>query len=175
LSTSVTQHWLESIPIRMQATLLLSLRGPDTHNAPNIKHIQRWMRGLAYRPGNLGNVLEFMAGEPDLPELVEKSPLAKELEFCSIHFFSHLMHGLEVIGYRYPDPRIANRALKLATSMADLLHLPFESKAVFEERLKTLEWPGGEAPQDFQQAKQILDSTMTPEHAKKLYPALKEI
>jgi|GEM_PF-4391672 len=94
--TSVLQNWLMEVPIRMQSTLILGLRGPDTHSAPSVKAVCRWLRGLAFKPGNPDNVAEFMKAE--LPErIIEKGPTAKELEFCSQHFYSHLMHALEVI------------------------------------------------------------------------------
>lgn len=150
---SVLQPWLEEIPLRMQSTLLLSLRGPDTHASPNIKKITRWMRGLAFKPGNPSNVLEFMGDLP--PRIMEKGPTAKELEFCSQHFYSHLMHGLEVIGYNHPDYDIAGHALLLFIDMCNLMHLPPERGDVFRERLKEIEWPEGQ-PNTFEEAKAML-------------------
>lgn len=96
INTSVLQDWLVEIPIRMQSTLILGLRGPDTHAAPNIKVIVRWMRGLAFKPGNPDNVAEFMhAGLP--PEIEEKGPTAKEIEFCTQHCLTHIIQSLKVI------------------------------------------------------------------------------
>lgn len=148
---SVLQPWLEEIPIRMQSTLLLSLRGPDTHRASEIKKVQRWMRGLAFKPGNPANVTEFMTDIADVPMLNEKNALARELEFCTQHFYSHLMHGLEVIGYRHPNRVVANVAYKLYLSMANLMHLEDETSKDFELRLKQIEWPGGQ-PNTFEEA-----------------------
>lgn len=148
---TVLQPWLEEIPIRMQSTLLLSLRGPDTHRAPEIKKVQRWMRGLTFKPGNPANVTEFMTSTADLPKLEEKGPLARELEFCTQHFYSHLMHGLEVIAYRYPDGGIRAEAWGLFNGMCDLFHLKRESWENFEARLEQIEWPGGQ-PDTFEQA-----------------------
>jgi hypothetical protein len=68
------------------------------------------MRSLAYRPGNPANVKEFMTDINDVPVLQEKNALARELEFCTQHFYSHLMHGLEVIGYRHPNEVVAAKA-----------------------------------------------------------------
>src|SRR5687767_7064785 len=98
---SVLQPWLEHAPIRMQSTLLLGLRGPDTHRAPGIKAITRWLRGLAFKPGNPSNVDEFMGSVP--PRIVEKDAVAKELEFCTQHYYSHLMHALQVVGHCHPS------------------------------------------------------------------------
>lgn len=153
---SVLQLWLGEIPIRMQSTLLLGLRGPDTHACPNIKKITRWLRSLAFIPGNPANVTEFMGLMPG--RVIEKGPTAKELEFCSQHFYSHLMHALEVIGYRHPDPKIAFRALQLFHDLCALMHLPIEDRQTFEVRLKQIEWPGGVQPLTFEQAIYILDT-----------------
>lgn len=151
---TVTQNWLEKIPIRMQSTLLLSLRGPDTHACLEIKKIQRWMRGLTFRPGNPHNVREFMHSEPN--GIAEKSPVAKELEFCSQHFYSHLMHGLEVLAYRHPNSDVKIVAVGLFIQLCSLLHLPIESDEAFEERLKYLDWPGGIQPENFEEAMELL-------------------
>jgi len=145
---SVLQPWVEEIPMRMQSTLLLGLRGPDTHVCPGVKKIQRWMRGLVFRPGNPDNVKEFMSDAPD-PEILEKSPLAKELEFCSQHFYSHLMHALEVIAYRYHNAPEAFIAFGLYKSMCFLMHLHYEGRWGFEARLREMKWPGGKIPVDY--------------------------
>lgn len=148
---TVLQTWLEALPIRMQSTLLLSLRGPDTHRAPEIKKVQRWMRGLTFKPGNPANVAEFMTDIGNVPTLQEKNDLARELEFCTQHFYSHLMHGLEVIGYRHPNRVIANAAYKLYLSMANLMHLEDETSQDFELRLRQITWPEGQ-PDTFEEA-----------------------
>lgn len=154
---SVLQPWLEKIPLRMQSTLILGLRGPDTHVCPNVKKIQRWLRGLAFVPGNPDNCKEFMTHIDDLPEMKEKGPLAKELEFCTQHFYSHLMHALEVVAYKGPDGHTALKAFELYHGMCDAYHLPVEQRMNFEERLKEREWPGGKQPTTFIDAVSMLD------------------
>lgn len=154
---SVLQPWLEKIPIRMQSTLVLGLRGPDTHVAPHVKTIGRWLRGLAFKPGNPDNVKEFMRLEP--PErIVEKGPTAKELEFCTQHYYSHLMHACEVVGYRHPDADVRNHAWLLFRDMAACMHLPIESRESFEDRLCDREWPSGIQPNDAVEALRALDT-----------------
>ena len=156
---TVLQPWLEQIPIRMQSTLILGLRGPDTHAAPNVKAIGRWLRGLAFKPGNPDNVAEFM--KADLPErIVEKGPAAKELEFCSQHYYSHLMHALEVVAMCHPDERAARHAGGLYMDMCDLMHLPMESMGGFWQRLGPREWPGDGQPNDAAEAIQLLSEAL---------------
>lgn len=148
---SVLQSWLEQIPIRMQSTLILGLRGPDTHRAPEVKKIGRWLRGVSFRPGNPDNALEFIRDEaPD--RIHEKGPAARELEFCSQHYFLHLMHALEVVGYCHPCIDVAQRAHALFCDMCALMHLPAETLEEFERRLGTREWPCGGQPNDVHEA-----------------------
>lgn len=155
---SVLQTWVEGMPIRMQSTLLLGLRGPDSPTPmPHVKAIGRWLRGLTFKPGNPDNVREFM--EAKLPErIVEKGPTAKELEFCSQHYYSHLMHALEVVGYMYPysEGKIGLHALGLYRDMCRLMHLPMENLDDFEQRLCTRDWPGGRQPDTVHDALQLL-------------------
>lgn len=150
--TSVLQNWLENIPIRMQSTLLLSLRGPDTHQCVEIKRVQRWMRGLVFKPGNPANAREFMASIDDVPILYERGPFAKELEFCSKHFYGHFLHGIEVLAYKHPDIVVRDKAYQLFFGMCDYLHLPVESVESFNIRLCTIEWDGGQ-PDSFENIK----------------------
>lgn len=154
-NTSVLQDWLVVLPIRMQSTLILGLRGPDAHACPNVKSIQRWLRGLAFKPGNPDNVREFMHDNP--PRIFEKGPAAKELEFCTQHFYSHLMHALEVVAYKHPNPTTSRKAHDLFVSMCSLFHLAVECLSDFENRLCAREWPGGKQPGNFSEALEALD------------------
>lgn len=156
--SSVLQPWLEDIPIRMQSTLVLSLRGPDGQRSPEIKKVQRWMRGLAFRPGNPDNVHEFMTAIENVPWLKEKNSLARELEFCPQHFYSHLMHGLEVIGYSHPDNRVRRKACQIFFGMCTLMHLTPEEPNAFWERLGHRTWPGGREPIDYDEARRFLEA-----------------
>lgn len=148
---SVTQSWMEDVPLRMQSVLLLGLRGPDTHGAPNIKQIVRWLRGLAFRPGNPENVVEFTRAEPPT-RILEKTEIAKELEFCSQHYYSHLMHALEVIGYCHPTRDTRAIGFTLYHDMCFIQHLPVEGKEDFVKRLGHMPWPGLVVPETGEEA-----------------------
>lgn len=147
----VVQDWLSNIPLRMQSVLLLGLRGPDTHKATEVKKFSRWLRGLVFVPGNPDNVAEFMRVE-NPPLIVEKSDVAKELEFCTQHYYSHLMHALEVVAYCHPDPKIKNVAFIRFEQMCLLLHLPVESSKDFHNRLGMRAWPGIKQPRTAEEA-----------------------
>jgi hypothetical protein len=148
--TSVLQPWVEEIPIRMQSTLLLGLRGPDTHIAPHLKTITRWLRGVTFKPGNPANVKEFMTSEPE--EIVDRGILQKELDFCTYHYWSHLLHALEVVAYRHPSTLVSRIAFDRFQAMCNLTHVPVESPDSFEHRLYEVAWPGGKQPDTFEEA-----------------------
>jgi len=153
-NTSVLQDWLVEIPIRMQSTLILGLRGNDTYSAPNVKKMARWLRGLAFKPGNPENAREFMGEAPE--RIVDRGPTAKEFDFVTQHYFSHLLHAMEVVAYRHPDLNIAAHAFQLFSDMCCRLHLPVEEAEDFEMRLGTIEWPGGQ-PDTFEEAVERLN------------------
>lgn len=155
---SVLQNWVVALPLRMQSTLILGLRGPDTHACPNIKTITRWLRGLTFKPGNPHNVQEFMGTKPE--RIIEKGPTAKELEFCTQHFYSHLMHALEVVGYEYRayDSASAYLAFCLYCDMVYLMHLSAETSEDFKQRLRTMDWPEGKQPDNFDEAVALLNA-----------------
>ena len=151
---TVLQTWVENLPIRMQSTLVLGLRGPDTHNVPHLKSIIRWMRGVTFKPGNPANISEFMHHDP--ATLEEKGPAAKELEFCTFHCFTHILQSLKVIAWRHPHGHTAHMAYCRMVQMCDLLHLPIESNDSFNERLKQIDWPG--QPDTLEDALHILEN-----------------
>lgn len=152
---SVLQSWVEKLPIRMQSTLVLGLRGPDTAICPNVKIYTRWLRGLTFRPGNPDNVLQFMYAELP-PRIVEKNPTARELEFCTQHFLSHLMHSLQIVGYGHPHIAMSGRAWALYDDLCKMFHLPVEPIEELGLRLRQIDWPG--QPDNLQEAIEILRS-----------------
>ncbi len=93
----------------------------------------------------------------DPPAILEKTDVARELEFMSVHYYSHLMHGLEVVGYCHPDDKIRITAHARYVEMCHLMHLPVETSDDFHERLKMLEFPGGVQPKDGFEAYAIMN------------------
>jgi hypothetical protein len=153
---SVLQNWLVGLPLRMQSTLVLGLRGPDGDTCPYIKEWTRWLRGVTFKPGNPDNVRQFM--HMDLPVLmVEKGPLAYELYRAPQHYYSHLMHSIQVVAMRHPDPNIADHARQMYVAMAEAMHLSAETHDDFEARLGHRAWPGGVQPDTGAEALTLLE------------------
>ncbi len=127
----VLLDWVQRLSWRQQRTLLSGLRGPDTHHAPKLKIVVRWLRTVTQN--NADWTTDYMRQEV-LPSFKE---VEKELEFTSVHYFAHLSKALEIIGYKHPDPDIAGYAFDLYTLMSEeLLHLHIETEAELDTRLK---------------------------------------
>lgn len=154
-NNSVLQDWLVELPIRMQSTLILGLRGPDGLSTKYIKQWTRWLRGHAFKPGNPNNVKQFMLVELP-PKLLDKSPLAYELYMVPQHYYSHLMHSVQVIAFKHPKEDIQTIANDMYRSMVSTLHLFPESHASFETRLGTMKWPGNVQPDTAEEALNLL-------------------
>jgi hypothetical protein len=63
---------------------------------------------------------------------------ASELGHLSLHWYSHLMHGFEVIGYRHSDMNVDGiryKALDIYRQMVESLHLRMEDKERMIKRL----------------------------------------
>lgn len=95
--------------------------------------------------------------------ILEKGAIARELEFCTQHYYSHLMHALEVVAYRHTNAATASHAHDLFFDMCALFHLPRESRGDFGYRLRQIEWDGGD-PADFKEAMAAVPSSTPATH-----------
>ena len=115
---------------KQQSTLFSALRGPDNLRCENVKKVTRWLRGLMQN--NADNSDDYMR-DVGLPEIEEVN---KELEFTSVHYFCHLMHVLEIVGYKHPDIEIRKQASNYYFGIVRALHLNPETENELEKRLK---------------------------------------
>jgi len=60
---------------------------------------------------------------------------ASEFGHLPQHWYSHAMHGVEVIGYRHPDGEVRSMAFRLYTDMVTNMHLHIESEEEMIYRL----------------------------------------
>jgi hypothetical protein len=123
--------WIEDSCSHMEAgTLVTGLRGPDQAAAPNTKKLVRWIRATTLINGNTEN--DFMQLPDTLPTAEEIQP---ELEYLSVHYFAHLIHALEIIGYKHPDDDTGDIAFDYYCRLVVGLHLTPESESVMTRRL----------------------------------------
>lgn len=129
MSQSVLKDWVVELPLMMQGTIITSIRGNDLAHAPKLKPVTRWLRSLILNNGNPEN--DFM----DVPKLPAVEEFEDELEYLTIHYFAHLLHTLEIVGYRHPEDKVAEIALNYYARLVDWLHLEPEAQADLESRL----------------------------------------
>lgn len=138
---SVLQDWVMELPLREQGTLLTAVRGCDDEP-------KNWIaRGVAESPGR--RITAFIRWcfmnpadprEVDIPGAFFQSqpPVPfKPSGFGHLpqHWYSHIMHALEVCGYRHPDLGVRSTCLGLYTSMVHNMHLQTEPYSVYVDRL----------------------------------------
>lgn len=139
---SVLQDWVMELPLREQGTLLTAVRGCDSE--PKIWSSQ----GVAYSPGRrLTAWIRYCFMNPADPREVDyaegsffqsKPPIPfKPSEFGHLpqHWYSHVMHALEIIAYRHKNVLTANCAFGLYHAMARNLHLHIEHRDDMIQRL----------------------------------------
>lgn len=139
---SVLQDWVMELPLREQGTLLTAVRGCDVE-------AKQWSsRGVAYSPGRrLTAFIRWCFMNPADPREVDYEEGAffmstppdpfKPSEFghLPLHWYTHAMHSLEVIGNRHPNQEVWQTALGLYITMAHTLHLNVELKSEMVDRL----------------------------------------
>jgi|SRR5580765_2625442 len=139
---SVLQDWVMTLPLRFQDTLLTAVRGCDDEP-------KRWNeRGVAYSPGRrITAFIRFCFMNPADPREVDKEEGAffmsvppcpfKPSEFGHLpqHWYSHVMHALEVIGYHHPVDQVKDFAYECYILMVHNIHLNPETKSQQWDRL----------------------------------------
>jgi hypothetical protein len=127
----VLQTWTSSLSWKMQTVLIQGLRAPDSHYCPEVKKVSRWLRSKVLN--NADSKHTFMKSSAELPD---NKTLEDELGYCTLHYVSHLLYDLEIVGYYHPDAETRSAALDLYMDLVtDTLHLNVESKKQCEERL----------------------------------------
>jgi hypothetical protein len=131
----VLQDWVVTLPLREQGTLLAAVRGCDLATKQPLdgppRRLTCWFRWTFMNPAD--------PREVDIPGsfFSSKFPEIKGSDFDSfpMHWYAHIMHGIEVVAYRHPDIPIARDALDVYREMAHHLHVPHESRERMIERL----------------------------------------
>jgi len=146
--TSVLQEWVMELQLREQGTLLTGIRGCD--DAP--KHpptiVEQWgcSTGECSPERHLSAFLRYCVLNPADPREVDvpgawfqSSPpedwKPSQLGHYPLHWYSHLMHCFEIVGYRHPDPPLAAKALGIYMRLVGNLHLNLETREQMERRL----------------------------------------
>lgn len=154
--SGVMQPWTESIPFMQQTVLLGAIRAPD--NSPKYsptKMLLRWYRRcilLSAMDGEIitnphdsrggsftGPTFSYVsnARNPDWERALDSflDDFFATTDSIPIHFFTHFMHAVEIIGYKHPDKRIRNWWHDFYIRMVHMLHLFPETEEQLDRRL----------------------------------------
>lgn len=138
---SVLQDWVMDLPLREQGTLLTAVRGCDDEP-------KQWTStGFADSPGR--RITAFIRWcfmnphdprEVDIPGAFFQSipPMPfRPSEFGHLpqHWYSHIMHSLEIVAYRHPTEPIRLACFDMYVNMVSNLHLSIEGKQQMIDRL----------------------------------------
>lgn len=146
--TSVLQDWVMELPIRAQGTLLTGIRGCDlapkmpsciderygcsTGEGSAERQLVAFLRYLVLNPAD--------AREIDVPGGWFRSTPPENWKPSQFghypqHWYSHIMHCFEVVGYLNPNQHLAHQAYLIYERLVHNLHLEPETAYAMLNRL----------------------------------------
>lgn len=150
-SRSVIQDWVTELPMMQQTVLLTAVRGPD--GLPKYhptKYVLRWYRRCILLSALDGFVLadpgiqsggSFTGPSTDpcghWPTEMDKcvSRYLQSLDEVPHHFQLHLLHAIEILGYKHPDKEIRNWWNAVYVRLVHDMHLWPETEDQLDQRL----------------------------------------
>lgn len=143
----VVQSWVDALPRRAQGTLMTGIRGCDTapKNPLTIVEQAGCSTGEDTAERRLSAFLRFCVLNPCDPREVDhpggwfrSAPgefKPSQFGHYPLHWYSHLMHCFEVVGYYHPDTEVSLQARAVYRRLAKNLHLTPETKPEMVARL----------------------------------------
>lgn len=160
---NVIQEWVQSLPMMQQTVLLTAVRGPDGVEKYNsVKYLLRWYRRCLLLSATDGKVLDdpysenggsFTGPSWEHPSLLIYGAVGgvlprweehmdnvvgaylRGLDGIPHHFHMHLMHAIEIMGYRHPDVRIGAWWMGVYYRLVSDMHLHPETREELDRRL----------------------------------------
>ena len=147
---SAFPEWLSKLTIQQQTVLMLGSRGPDGISKDHVcKDVVRCYRATIFRAAMYGEFfpesynltdkgdsfmsLDSMATPGIWEETIRK--FLYSIDELPHHWVSHMMHGAQILGYKYPMLVMRLRWLNLYEAMADDIHLNPETETEMDYRL----------------------------------------
>lgn len=148
MSTSVLQDWVMELQLREQGTLLTGIRGCDLapKHPPTIDEAHGCSTGECSPERHLSAFLRYCVLNPADPREVDipgawfqsTPPMdwkPSALGHYPLHWYSHLMHCYEIVGYRHPEGVTAEMAFGVYARLVRNLHLNPETMGQMVRRL----------------------------------------
>lgn len=135
---SVLQDWVMELGLRHQGVLLTAVRGCDT--SPKNDASKMFIR--SYR----AKVLNCHCGDPRKAatfieevgldgELDRFRLLRKNVDHLPHHYLMHLIHAIEIVGYKHPDQKVREQWSWFYYKLVHGLHLVQETEEQLDQRL----------------------------------------
>ena len=151
---SLFPEWLSTLTLQQQAVLMAATRGQDGDpKYTMLKEIMWALRACTMKAAHTGKEVEigehlgsFMSlrlfEDGDKWEKHIRKALDHEGDGSNIHYYTHLMHAAEILGYKHPSSSYRRRWLVCYHLMVHKLHLFPETEQQMDERLNDFgrEW-----------------------------------
>lgn len=143
----VFQDWMLPLPMQQQSVLVLACRGPDgVGKFHPTKEIVCRYRASVLKAAYLGR--SMLIDEGDDTTFMTLIRFSDDGHWSAItrkffdnqdeiphHYYMHLAHGAEIIGYKHPLPIMRERWLGFYHRCAENLHMTPETEAEMDSRL----------------------------------------
>lgn len=151
---SVTQKWVQELPYMQQTVIIELTRGPDgiAKYHPS-KYLMRWIRRCFLISALDGEVIDnpydprggsFTGPSVDKRYISDNwemsmndvvSEYLRAVDEIPHHFHLHLIHNIEIIGYKHPNERIRNWFYQAYVRLVEDMHLWPETENQLDRRL----------------------------------------
>lgn len=129
---SVLQDWMLDISFKQQTVVLTALRGCDgTAKYDPCKPFVKKLRSVVLKNASNIKDTKFMYNN-----ISQEDITGMEWDEYPLHFVTHFMHAVEIVGYHHQDTETRNWFKELYLSMVDKLHLHPENKEECDYRLR---------------------------------------
>jgi len=136
------REWALQLPIRMQSTMMLGLRGPDTLTKNNnAKTLIRELRFAIIHPAFPVEVErlqtdDFMGTQSGYTPWSEAEAFLADHDQYPHHWLMHFVHTIEIVGQFHPDATIRAYWFALYTELVSAFHMNPETLEQLQQRLK---------------------------------------
>jgi hypothetical protein len=135
---SVLQDWVQALGLRHQGVLVAAVRGCDSvpKEDPS-KAFVRCYRAVVLNShcGDPARAKSFIQAVDDIELTRRFLALRGSFDHYPIHYVMHLVHAMEIVGYKHPDIQTGITWTGFYAEMCEKLHLQTESPAQLDERL----------------------------------------
>ena len=132
---SVLQNWVMELTLMQQGLILTCIRGPD--GIPK-KHISKDLV-KAFRAATLVNAHpfpnSFMGNGTGILRDAEFNQFFESVDEYPLHWFLHMMHGAELLGYEHPRALVRAFWGRVYNKICKDLHVGEESATRMRRRL----------------------------------------